>query len=34
MRQALKHASIAAQRALEICWVNSEDLEPATKVTH
>jgi CTP synthase (UTP-ammonia lyase) len=30
--QALKHASIAEKRSLEICWVDSSDLEPATKV--
>ena len=29
--KALKHASIAAKRALEICWVEASDLEPAAK---
>lgn len=29
--KALKHASIAAKRALEICWVEASDLEPTTK---
>lgn len=29
--KALKHASIAANRALELCWVEASDLEPATK---
>lgn len=31
--KALKHASIAAKRALEICWVEASDLEPETQKT-
>lgn len=29
--KALKHASIAANRALELCWVEASDLEAGTK---